>query len=219
MYIIGSRKGDRLNAQVANTLFQITSQPPTVAVSINKSNLTHEFIHESGVFTASTLCQDTPLSFIGRLGFKSGKETNKLEEINYRLGETGAPIVLDNATSFMEVRVVKEIDMGTHTIFVGEVIAADVVSEEACLTYSYYQQVKRGTTPKTAPSYVMEKKEAPPVKLAKYRCSVCGYIYDPELGDPESGIKPGTPFEQLSDDWTCPICGATKADFEKLEDQ
>ncbi|MBI2836089.1 MAG: rubredoxin [Chloroflexi bacterium] len=217
MYVIGSRKGERLNAQIANTLFQITSQPPTVAVSINKGNLTHEFIHDSGVFSASILCQDTPLSFIGRFGFKSGRETNKLEGVTYRIGGTGAPIVLDNATSYMEIRVIKEVDMETHTIFIGEVISADIVSEETCMTYTYYQQVKRGTTPKAAPSYV-EKEKEPAVKTAKYRCSVCGYIYDPDLGDPETGIKPGTPFEQLPDDWTCPICGATKADFEKLEE-
>lgn len=215
MYVIGSRKGDRLNAQIANTLFQITSQPPTVAVSINKNNLTYEFIHESGVFTASILCQDTPLSFIGSLGFKSGKDTSKLEGINYRLGETQAPVILDNATSYMEVRVIKEVDVGTHTIFVGEVVAADVISEELCMTYSYYQQVKRGTTPKTAPSYIGEKKK-PAVTMAKYRCTLCSYIYDPELGDPDSGIKPGTPFEELPDGWICPMCGATKSDFEKM---
>jgi rubredoxin len=54
-------------------------------------------------------------------------------------------------------------------------------------------------------------------KMNKYRCIICGYIYDPEKGDPESGIKPGTPFEELPDDWVCPICGATKDQFEKVE--
>jgi rubredoxin len=52
--------------------------------------------------------------------------------------------------------------------------------------------------------------------MAKYECSVCGYIYDPEKGDPESGVNPGTPFENLSDDWVCPICGAGKDEFEEL---
>jgi rubredoxin len=53
--------------------------------------------------------------------------------------------------------------------------------------------------------------------MIKYRCTVCGYIYDPEEGDPESGIKPGTPFEELPDDWVCPVCGVTKDQFEKVE--
>ncbi|MDD5591644.1 MAG: rubredoxin [Dehalococcoidales bacterium] len=54
------------------------------------------------------------------------------------------------------------------------------------------------------------------VKLAKYECTVCGYVYDPELGDPEGDIAPGTPFDELPDDWVCPVCGADKSDFEKL---
>ncbi len=54
--------------------------------------------------------------------------------------------------------------------------------------------------------------------MKKYRCVVCGYIYDPAEGDPDSGIAPGTPFEQIPDDWVCPVCGVTKDDFEPLED-
>jgi len=52
---------------------------------------------------------------------------------------------------------------------------------------------------------------------AKYRCTVCGYIYDPELGDPDGSIQPGTPFEEIPDDWVCPVCGAAKSDFERIE--
>lgn len=214
VYAIGSVKGDRLNAQIANTVFQITSVPPTVAVSINKQNLTHEFISESKVFTASILCQDTPLSFIGNLGFKSGRDVNKLEGLDYRIGETKAPIVLDNAVSYLEARVVDRKEVGDHTVFIGEVVAAEVISGKACLTYEYYQQTKRGTVPKTAPSYVELKKEVV-AKMAKYECQVCGYIYDPDKGDPDGGIKPGTSFDDLPDGWKCPVCGAAKDQFKK----
>jgi rubredoxin len=51
----------------------------------------------------------------------------------------------------------------------------------------------------------------------KYRCTMCGYIYDPAKGDPDAGIAPGTPFESLPDSWTCPQCGASKDDFEKID--
>lgn len=54
-------------------------------------------------------------------------------------------------------------------------------------------------------------------KMARYRCQVCGYVYDPEAGDPENGIAPGTPFERLPPEWTCPVCGAIQAEFEKLD--
>ncbi len=216
LYVVWSRKGDKLNGQIANTVFQITSEPPTIAVSINKNNLTHEFIKESKVLAVSVLSQDTPLSFIGHFGFKSGRDIDKLEGINYKIGETQAPVVNDNTLDYLEVRVTQEMDVGTHTIFTGELVGADVIKEGEPMTYAYYHQVKRGTTPKTAPSYIEEKKEATP-KMVKYKCTVCGYIYDPELGDPDGGIKPGTPFEEIPADWVCPVCGAAKDEFERME--
>ena len=158
LYVVGSRDNGRLNAQIANTVFQITSEPPTIAVSINKHNLTHEFIQQSRVFAASVLCQATPLPFIGRFGFKSGRDIDKLSGVNYKIGETQAPVVLDNAVAYLEARVTKEVDVGTHTVFIGELVAAEVLTEEECLTYEYYHQVKRGTTPKAAPSYIDEKR-------------------------------------------------------------
>ena len=158
LYVVCSRKGDRLNGQIANTVFQITSEPPTIAVSINKNNLTHEFIKESKVFTASVLSQDTPLSFIGHFGFKSGRDIDKFEGTNYKIGETQAPVVTDNTLAYLEARLIQEVDAGTHTIFIGELAGADVIKEGEPMTYAYYHQVKRGTTPKTAPVYVEEKK-------------------------------------------------------------
>jgi ferric-chelate reductase [NAD(P)H] len=158
LYIVSSHKGDKLNGQIANTVFQITSEPPTVAVSINKNNLTYEYIKASGVFAASVLRQATPLPFIGGFGFKSGRDTDKLKGINYKTGQTGSPIILDNTAAYLEAEVIQDIDVGTHTIFIGRVVAAEILNEEPCMTYEYYYQVKRGTTPKTAPSYIAREK-------------------------------------------------------------
>ncbi len=215
LYIITSRKGEYINGQIANTVFQITSEPPTLAISINKKNLTWEFIKDSRVFAVSVLCNETPLSFIGQFGFKSGRDIDKFEGVNFRIGKTKAPMIIDNSTAIFEAKVTKELDVDTHTIFVGELVDADVISEKTCMTYDYYHVVKRGTTPKSAPSYVEEKKEAGP-KMDKYKCSVCGWIYDPEVGDPDGGIAPGTPFEKIPNDWKCPVCGAAKSEFEKM---
>ena len=216
LYVIGSRKGDRLNGQIANTVIQVSSQPPLISVCINKENLTHEYIKSSSAFSVSVLSQDAPLSFIGHFGFKSGREIDKLEGVNYKIGETQVPIVLDHTLAYMEAKVTQEVDAGTHTDFIGELAGAEVLREGEPMTYAYYHQVKRGTTPKTAPSYIEERKEAAP-KMAKYECTVCGYIYDPEVGDPDGGIPPGTPFEKLPEDWVCPVCGASKDEFEKLK--
>jgi len=215
LYVVCSGKGSKVNGQIANTVFQVTSEPPTIAVSINKNNLTHELIKESKVLTVSVISQDTPLSFIGHFGFKSGREIDKLEGINYKTGNTNAPVITDNTLAYLEARVIQEVDVGTHTIFIGELVEADVLKEGEAMTYAYYHLVKRGTTPKTAPSYIEEKKEAS--QVAKYRCTICGYVYDPELGDPDGGIKPGTPFEQIPDDWVCPVCGAAKSAFEIMK--
>jgi flavin reductase (DIM6/NTAB) family NADH-FMN oxidoreductase RutF/rubredoxin len=215
LYVVTSKDGNKFNGQIANTVFQVCSEPAIIAVAINRQNLTHEFIEHSGVFTASILSQDTPLSFIGRFGFKSGREIDKFEGVNYKIGTTQAPVVTDNALAYLEANVIQRMDVGTHTIFVGELVAAEVLREGEPMTYAYYHQVKRGTTPKTAPSYIEREKEEAP-KMAKYQCSVCNYIYDPELGDPDSGIPPGTAFEELPDDWVCPVCGAAKSDFEKI---
>ncbi|MBM4453332.1 MAG: High molecular weight rubredoxin [Chloroflexi bacterium] len=215
LYVVCSKKGDKFNGQIANTVFQVCSEPPIIAVAINRQNLTHDYIMESKVFTVSVLAQDTPLNFIGGFGFKSGREVDKFQGVNYKLGETKVPIVLDNTLAYFEARVLNHVQVGTHTIFVGELVGADVLKEGEPMTYAYYHQVKRGTTPKTAPSYVEKKKEEAP-RMDKYECTVCGYVYDPELGDPDGGIKPGTPFEKLPDNWTCPVCGASKDQFEKV---
>ncbi len=216
LYIVGSIMGDKINAQIANTVIQVASEPPTISVCINKQNLTHEYIQNSKVFSVSVLCEDAPLGLIGNFGFKSGRDVDKFTDIDYKIGETGAPVVVEHTVSYMEVRMSKEVDVGTHTDFIGELVNAEVLQEKEPMTYAHYHKVKRGTTPKTASSYVEEKTEKKEgVKnMAKYKCIICGYIYDPEKGDPEMDIPPGTAFDDLPDHWVCPVCGAGKDDFE-----
>lgn len=214
LYIVCSRKGDKINGQIANTVVQVCSEPPMISVAINAGNYTHEFIDASKMFSASILARETPLSFIGNFGFKSGRDIDKFAGVNYIMSDNKIPIVTDYALAYLEAKVVNKIDVGTHTIYIGELVDADVIREGEPITYAYYQQVKRGTTPKSAPSYIETKKESK--KMDKYECSVCGYIYDPELGDPDGGIKPGTPFEEIPDSWVCPVCGAAKEQFKKI---
>ena len=215
LYVISSVRNEKLNGQIANTVFQITSTPATIAVSINKQNLTHEFIKESKVFTVSVLAKEASMKFIGHFGFKSGREIDKFSEVNYKLGVTGAPIVLEYSIAYLEAEVVSTVDVGTHTIFIGTIVDADILNEGEPMTYAYYHTVKKGKSPKTAPTYIEEKNQKEENKMKKYRCAVCGYIYDPEKGDPDSGVNPGTPFEQLPDDWVCPVCGVEKTEFEE----
>jgi ferric-chelate reductase [NAD(P)H] len=225
IYIVSSQKEDRINGQIANTVFQTTSDPATIAVCINKKNLTHECITKSRVFTVSVLEQATDMKFIGIFGFKSGRDEDKFKGINYKIGVTGAPIITDNTLSYMEAEVMMETDAETHTLFIGKVVEAENIKKGTPLTYDYYRQIKKGVSPKNAPTYIAkeEKTEKEIIKerkefkkMSQFKCTVCGYIYEPEKGDPESGVNPGTSFEDLPDDWVCPVCGAGKEDFEEV---
>jgi flavin reductase (DIM6/NTAB) family NADH-FMN oxidoreductase RutF/rubredoxin len=225
LYIVSSKKGDKFNGQIADCIMQITADPPAIAASINKKNLTHEYIKESKVFTVSILSKAATLKFIGHFGFKSGREMDKFKDINYKLGETGVPIILDNTVGFLECELVDSYDVGSHTIFIGKVVAADTFNDHEPMTYDYYHNVIKGKIGKNAPTYIKEetKKVLESVnpgdkKMSKYRCTVCEYIYDPEIGDPDSGVNPGTPFEEVPDDWLCPICGVGKDKFEEIKE-
>jgi len=214
LYIVSSIKDNKFNGQICNTAFQVTSEPPTVAISINKQNLTHEYIQACRKFAVSILSKSTPMQFIGLFGFKCGRDINKFENVNFRPGGTGLPIILDNTIAYIEAEVINQMDCGTHTVFIGQVQNCGILkADEEPMTYAYYHEVKGGKAPKTAPTYQEVPKKIK--KEARYTCSVCGYTYDPEKGDPDQGIKPGTKFEDLPTDWTCPICGADKSKFEK----
>ncbi len=216
LYVVSSvsKVSNKINGFVANAFTQVNSDPPTFALVVNKNNLTHSFIEESGLFSLSILSINTPLNFIGLFGFKSGREIDKFQNINYITAEIGVPVVIDNAVGYLVSQVIKTIDMGSHTIFIGDLKESVTLTNEEPMTYLYYRKVKKGTTSKNAPTYI-SKDKLEGNKMEKYVCKVCGYVYDPAVGDPDSGINPGTPFDKLPDDWVCPICGAGKDQFEK----
>ncbi len=150
------RDGRKYNGMIANTVFQVSSDPILVAACINKENLTHQYIKDSGVFAASVLAKDTPLTFIGMFGFRSGRDYNKFQKINYKIGKTGVPIVLDNAVAYVEAKVVKEMDVNSHTLFVGELVDAEVLDDKEVMTYEHYHFIKGGKSPKTATVYLQD---------------------------------------------------------------
>ncbi len=218
LYIVSSTDGGKLNGHISNTVFQVTAEPARIAVCSNKNNLTTDFIRSSKVFAVTVISEQSDLAFIGHFGFKSGRDFDKFSGMDYFTGQTGAPIVRKNALAYFECEVEQETDLGTHVMFVGRMVSGDVLSDAAApLTYKYYREVIKGISPKNAPTYVQHKDEAKPVVASgeRYKCAVCGYVYDSEKGDPDNGIAPGTRFEDLPEDWTCPICGVGKDVFDK----
>ena len=158
MYVVSSMKGGKFNGQIANTVFQITSKPVNIAISINKENLTHQYIEYSKVFSVSILSRDAPFPFIGLFGFQSGRNVNKFETTRYKLGVTGAPVVEDYSMGYIEAKVVSEMDAGTHTLFVAEVLEAEKLRDGVPMTYDYYHNVIKGKTPEKAATYLEVKK-------------------------------------------------------------
>ncbi len=219
LYIVTSVRGEEKNGFVCNTAFQITSKPPQVAIGVSTDNYTHEFIRESGLFGISVIGREVDRKMIQVFGYASGRDRDKFAEVAWEAGSTGVPLLKDGILATMECRVKASVSLSTHTIFIGEVVDGKVLSDAEPMTYEYYRSTMKGRAPKNAPTYSGEDKEpapapsAAPADSGKRVCSVCGYEYDPAVGDPGSGIPPGTPFEELPEDWTCPVCGASKDEF------
>jgi ferric-chelate reductase [NAD(P)H] len=157
LYIVASRHEDRSNAQVVNTVIQVTSDPPRVAVIINKKNFTHELIAKSRVFSASVLEESAPMAFFGPFGFRSGRDINKLTKTAFKEGITGCPLIIENALSVLEARVINEVDLGSHTVFIGDVLSSETLKAGTPLTYKYYHQVLKGKSSPNAPTYESKK--------------------------------------------------------------
>lgn len=227
LYFVCSKDdSDNYNGHISNTVFQVTSKPAKFVVASHKDNLTTEYIRKSKVFSISVIKQDVTLEFLGPWGFKSGRTTDKFRNIAYRRGKTGAPVITEKCLAFIECEVEEAVDTGTHILFIGRVVSAGMLDSSAKpLTYAYYREFIKGISPEHSPTYtegelehrvhVEEKKDDN--RLHKYQCKVCGHIYDPEEGDPDSGIAPGTRFEDIPDDWECPVCGVSKKDFVMID--
>ncbi len=153
MYIVSTVWDGKLNGQIANAAMQITAEPKCVTTCINKANLTTDMVKESGVFSISVLEFDVPMTFLGQFGFKSGRDINKFENVNYLTGMTGAPMVTDWSIAVFEARVCHSLELPTHMLFVGEVVSAKFLKEAKPLTYADYHSVKKGKSPKTAPTF------------------------------------------------------------------
>ena len=157
VYVVASGNKAQQNAFIATTVMQVTSEPAQIMVACNKNNFTAQFIRETKTFSASVLKQSYKPITLGTFGFRSGKDYNKFEHCSdFIFGEnTQTPIVLEDCLAWFECKLTNEMDVGTHILFVGEVLDAQIIAaDETPLTYSYYHEMKKGITPKNAPSFV-----------------------------------------------------------------
>lgn len=219
MYVIGTGDEGASFGCVANTFAQVTSSPFQVSVALNKDNATTSAIRAARRFTASRLSEDASMELIGTFGFHTSTEFDKFARHASARDAAGMPVLAESCCAWFSAKVVQEVDLGTHILFVGAVEEAKRVEGAAApMTYAYYHQVKGGKTPPKASSYLGEEegtakavdanaanagdsanRVAP--KIA-WRCTVCGHV---EI------------LEELPDDYTCPICGVGKEFFERIE--
>ena len=204
VYVVTSKDKDKNVGCVANSIMQVTSSPSVIAVSINHDNYTNKVIKETNKFGISILKETTDAKIIGTFGFKSSKDTDKFNGINFK--EILEIPVLEETCGYIVCEVIDTMETSTHTIFLGEVIEADDYNTENAMTYKYYHENLKGSSTKNAPTY--EEKSIihsdKGSKTKKWKCSLCGYIYE---GD------------ELPDDFVCPICGVGKEKFELITEE
>lgn len=189
LFILTAKDGEKDNGCIVNTVSQVTTDPNRIVVAVNKQNYTHDMIVRTGVFNVSILSENSRFETYKHWGFQSGADVDKAEKITYKRAENGVIYLAEETNAFISAKVVSATDLGTHTLFLADVTDCEVISEDASVTYRYYQK-----NIKTAP-VAAEKKKG-------YICTVCGYVYEGET---------------LPDDFICPWCKHPASDFKPMQ--
>ena len=153
LYVV-SAEADGLRAGcIINTAVQVTAEPPRVSVAVNKDNVTARAIAQSGAFAVTVIDKTADMPYIGNFGFRSSDTYDKFEKYGCETSAVGSPYAPEHACALIACRLIDTVDVGTHYLFIGEAVDAQVLSDEEPLTYSYYHTVLKGKTPPKASSY------------------------------------------------------------------
>ena len=163
VYVVSTLDGTRPTGCTANSVMQITSEPASIAISINHDNYTNGCIAKTGTFAVSILSEDSDPGLIGTFGFQSGKDVDKFDGTAHTIRD-GMP-VLDDCCGYIVCRVIDKMETSTHTVFLGEVTDGDVLETAPAMTYAYYHNVIKGKSPKNAPP-IFRKKKRPSLRPA-----------------------------------------------------
>lgn len=203
MYAIGVNSTSKMSACIVNTVFQISAKPAVIAVSVNNSCYTAEQIEKTGKFSVTILNTEAPKEVFTALGFASGYDKDKLSDVQYTVVED-LPIITNGICCYLICHVVNKTEVGDHTVYFAEVIKTGDMTLGEPMTYDYYHKVIKGSAPPKAPTFGTFDSASNSNK-PQYVCDVCGYVYDGDI-----------PFEELPDDWVCPLCKMPKSHFKKI---
>lgn len=187
LYVVTSNDGNRDNGLIINTVFQLTSSPNRVAVSINKHSYSHDVIRASGIMNVNCLDTTAPFALFQNFGYRSGRDADKFGGTEVLRSENGLRYLGRHCRVFLSLKTEQYVDMDTHGIFICTITEARVLGTGEAMTYDYYQQ------------HVKPKRQT--VKKKGFVCKVCGWVYEGEV---------------LPDDIICPLCKHGAADFEPI---
>ena len=188
LYVLTAEENGKDNGCIVNTVMQVTSNPCQIGIAVNKQNYTNEMIQRTKKFNISVLSEDSKFDIFKNFGYQSGKTIDKFANFtDVKRSPNGLLYITKDTNAFMSAYVKQEIDLGTHTLFIGQLVASEILSEKPTVTYDFYQKHIKPKPEKT------EKKG--------WRCKICGYIYE---------------GEELPADFICPWCKHGVQDFEKI---
>lgn len=191
VFLLTTKAGDKVNGCITNTCMQVANSPTRVAISVLNTNYTCDLIKESGVFALSLLDNTCTFQTIKHFGFQSGRDVDKFDGLTLPQDDNGVPYLAWQTTAMISGKVLESIDLGSHTMFIAEVVDAKLLNDHAPLTYAEYQ-----ANVKPNPQEVKKEK-----KIVGWRCKICNYVYE---------------GSELPADFTCPLCGHDKDDFEPI---
>ncbi len=187
LYVVTTNDGAKDNGLIVNTVTQLTDTPKRVAVTVNKLNYSCEVIEKTGLLNISTLSEDAPFKLFEHFGFQSGRDTDKFADFTAVQRSANGLLFLDKSVNgYISCKVVSQVDLQTHMMFICDVTQCVTLSDEPTMTYAYYQK-------NVKPSPETEKKG--------FVCKVCGYIYE---------------GEELPEDYVCPLCKHGPEAFEPI---
>lgn len=193
LFVLTAKEGDKDNGCIINTAIQAASTPNQVSICVNKANYTHDMIVRTGEFTVSTISQEASFDLFKHFGFQTGREVDKFADFaDCKRGSNGLYYVTKGTNAFISVKVDQTVDLGSHTMFVGEVTDMEVLADVSSATYEYYMNNIK-PKPEAAPAVASGK--------TVWRCTICGYEYE---------------GEELPEDFICPLCKHPASDFEKV---
>ena len=192
LFVLTANDGKKDNGCIINTVTQVTVDPNQITIAVNKLNYTHDIIAKTKKFTASIISESANFDLFKRFGFQSGKTVDKFAGFDkVKRTANGTLAVTDGTNSYITANVTQQIDVGSHTVFLADVVDMEKLNDTPSATYAYYH-----ANIKPKPQAVGKNAKGETI----WRCSVCGYEYE---------------GNELPKDFICPICKHPASDFVK----